>query len=217
MLDGSDDMEDPVAGTKAADGKDQAGGSRGRRADAQRNVSAILEAAQELLSTDPTASMQEVARAAGVGRVTLYSHFGSRTELLDAVFTRVMAEADRALADVDLTGDEPQALARLVRSSWRIVQQSRLLLFAAQLELPQGQIREHHDRALERVESLIRRGRRNRTFRTDLPTSWLVTVFYSVIHGAADEINAGRLTVERAPNLITATLLSAFAPPVPAT
>lgn len=205
-----------MAGTKAADGNDQAGASRGRRADAQRNVSAILEAAQELLSTNPTASMQEVARAAGVGRVTLYSHFGSRTELLDAVFTRVMAEADRALADVDLTGDEPQALTRLVRSSWRLVQQSRLLLFAAQLELPQDQIREHHDGALEQVEGLIRRGRRNKTFRTDLPTSWMVTVFYSVMHGAADEINAGRTTVERAPNLITATLLSAFAPTVAA-
>jgi TetR/AcrR family transcriptional regulator, mexCD-oprJ operon repressor len=196
---------------RAAHGEEEPG-TRGRRADAQRNVSAILDAARERLSTDPTASMQEVARAAGVGRVTLYSHFKSRTELLDAVFTRVTADADRALADVDLTGDERQALARLIRSSWRIVEQSRLLLFAAQLELPPDRIREHHHRPLDRLEGLIKRGRRNKTFRTDLPASWMVSVFYSVIHGAADEINAGRLTADRAPKLITATLLSAFTP-----
>ena len=190
-------------------------GARGRRADAQRNVGAILAAARERLSTDPTASMQEIAGAAGVGRVTLYSHFKSRTELLDAVFTHVMTDAEQALADVDLTGDEPAALARLIRSSWRIVEQSRLLLFAAQLELPADRIREYHHRPLERLESLIRRGRRNKTFRADLPVSWMVSVFYNVIHGAADEINAGRLTAERAPKLITTTLLAAFAPVTP--
>lgn len=42
----------------------------------------------------------------------------------------------------------------------------------------------------------------------------MVAVFYSVIYGAVDEINAGRLTVERAPKVITATLLSAFTPTV---
>ena len=196
------------------DGGDGAatGRPRGSRADAQRNVGAILDAARECLSVDPTASMQEVARAAGVGRVTLYSHFGSRAELLDAVFTRVMADADRALADVDLTGDERDALARLVRSSWRLVEQSRLLLFAAQLELPADRIREYHDRPLGRVEALIKRGRRSGAFRTDLPVSWMASVFYSVIHGAAEEINAGRLTAERAPKVIIATLLPAFAP-----
>jgi TetR/AcrR family transcriptional regulator, mexCD-oprJ operon repressor len=188
---------------------------RGRRADAQRNVGAILVAARERLCTDPTASMQEIAVAAGVGRVTLYSHFKSRTELLDAVFVQVMTDAERALADVDLAGDERAALARLIRSSWRIVEQFRLLLFAAQLELPADRIREHHHRPLERLESLIKRGRRNKTFRTDLPVSWMVSVFYNVIHGAADEINAGRLTVERAPKLITTTLLAVFVPVTP--
>jgi TetR/AcrR family transcriptional regulator, mexCD-oprJ operon repressor len=188
---------------------------RGRRADAQRNVDAILDAARVRLSTDPTASMQEIAVDAGVGRVTLYSHFKSRTELLDAVFVRVMTDADRALAEVDLTGDERAAMTRLIRSSWRIVEQSRLLLFAAQLELPADRIREYHQRPLERLENLIKRGRRNTTFRSDLPVSWMVSVFYNVIHGAADEINAGRLTAERAPKLITTTLLAAFAPATP--
>ncbi|MEV0570043.1 TetR/AcrR family transcriptional regulator [Dactylosporangium sp. NPDC050588] len=186
-----------------------------RRADARRNISAILDAAQACLVADPAASMQDVARAAGVGRVTLYAHFGSRAELLDAVFTQVMADAERALAEVDLDGDERRALARLIASSWRIVERSRLLLRAAQLELPADQIREHHRRPLDRVEKLIERGRQAGTFRTDLPVSWMTAVVYNVIHGAADEVTAGRLTLDQAPDVITATLLSAFAPPTP--
>ncbi|GAA1571795.1 TetR/AcrR family transcriptional regulator [Dactylosporangium maewongense] len=186
-----------------------------RRADARRNISAILDAAQACLVADPAASMQDVARAAGVGRVTLYAHFGSRAELLDAVFTQVIADAERALAEVDLDGDERQALGRLIASSWRIVERSRLLLHAAQLELPADQIREHHRRPLDRVEKLIERGRQAGTFRTDLPVTWMTAVVYNVIHGAADEVTAGRLTLEQAPDVITTTLLSAFAPPAP--
>ncbi|MEV4141949.1 TetR/AcrR family transcriptional regulator [Dactylosporangium sp. NPDC049742] len=186
-----------------------------RRADARRNISAILDAAQACLVADPAASMQDVARAAGVGRVTLYAHFGSRAELLDAVFTQVIADAERALAEVDLDGDERQALARLIASSWRIVERSRLLLHAAQLELPADQIREHHRRPLDRVEKLIERGRQAGTFRTDLPVTWMTAVVYNVIHGAADEVTAGRLTLDQAPDVITTTLLSAFAPPTP--
>jgi TetR/AcrR family transcriptional repressor of mexCD-oprJ operon len=50
-------------------------------------------------------------------------------------------------------------------------------------------------------------------FRDDLPASWLVAVFYSTLHSAADEITAGRLHDHDAPQMITATLLSAYTPP----
>jgi hypothetical protein len=36
---------------------------------------------------------------------------------------------------------------------------------------------------------------------------------HSVMHGAADEINAGRLTPDKAAEYITATVLAAFTPP----
>src|ERR1700731_535694 len=51
---------------------------RDRRADARRNIASILDAAQDCLSRDPTASIADIAQAAGVGRVTLYGHFGTR-------------------------------------------------------------------------------------------------------------------------------------------
>jgi TetR/AcrR family transcriptional repressor of mexCD-oprJ operon len=186
--------------------------ARAPRADSQRNRAAILDAAALCLRADPAASMQDVARAAGVGRVTLYTHFPSRAELLDAVFAAVVIEAEQTLAAVDLGGDEAAALDRLIRASWRTVDRFRLLLHAAQRELPGDRIREHHHQALGRVQQLLDRGRAAGTLRADLPTAWMVSVFYQVTHGAAEEITAGRIAEDAAADLISTTLLAAFTP-----
>lgn len=183
-----------------------------RRADARRNIAAILDAAQACLSDNPDASIGEIAKAAGVGRVTLYGHFGSRAELVDATFARVLADADQALDAVDLGGDPRDALARLIGSSWRVVNRSRALLVAAQRALPGERIRELHDRPMRRVHDLLERGRAEGAFRADLPGTWMVATFYSVMHAAAGEITAGRLDGQDAGELLATTLLSAFAP-----
>ncbi|MGH3403828.1 MAG: hypothetical protein ACRDRJ_15215 [Streptosporangiaceae bacterium] len=44
-----------------------------RRADARRNIAAILEAALDCLARDPQASIADIAAGAGVGRITLYT------------------------------------------------------------------------------------------------------------------------------------------------
>lgn len=59
-----------------------------KRADAQRSYDRIVEAAGIVIARDGSnASLEEIARTAGVGSATLHRHFGSRWELLDAVFT----------------------------------------------------------------------------------------------------------------------------------
>lgn len=186
---------------------------KARRADAQRNISAILDAGMRCLAHDPEASINDIAKEAGVGRVTLYGHFPSRSELIDAVFAHTVAEADAALDGVDLSGDPREALTRLVAATWRVVNACRSLLVAAQRTLPAARIRAHHDAPMRRLLSLIDRGRAEGVFRTDLPAPWLVATYYSVLHGAADEINAGRLSEEDAARVITRTLLAAFTPP----
>ncbi|HEY3557110.1 MAG TPA: TetR/AcrR family transcriptional regulator [Kribbella sp.] len=184
-----------------------------RRADAQRNIAAILDAAAECLSRNPAASTSEIAKAAGVGRVTLYGHFPSRAELIDAAFVQAIATGEETLGQVDLTGDPRAALSRLIESSWQLVDRYRSLLLAAQEALPPGRVRELHADPMARVERLLERGRASGDFRTDLPTSWLVSVMHNVMHGAAGELQAGRITSGQAAPYITATLLAAYTPP----
>jgi AcrR family transcriptional regulator len=70
---------------------------RRRRADAERSITAIVEAAFDCLCEDPGVTMSAIARAAGVGRVTLYAHFPTRKALVDAVARRAVAQAADAL------------------------------------------------------------------------------------------------------------------------
>jgi TetR/AcrR family transcriptional repressor of mexCD-oprJ operon len=184
-----------------------------RRADAKRNVAAILAAAAECLARNPDTSMGEIATAAGVGRMTLYGHFKTRAELLSAVLTRVIGDARDTLDAVDVSGDPRDALARLVGSSWLVVDRLRLVLAAAQRELPAERIHQAHERVLDRVQSLIERGRDEGAFRADLPLPWLVSLAMNVMHAAAAEVTAGRLTSGQAPSVVAATLLAALTAP----
>jgi AcrR family transcriptional regulator len=77
--------------------------ARPRRRDAQRNRDAILAAARQVFCDDGLeAPLEEIARRAGVGIGTLYRHFPSRVELLDAVLADTVQAhveaAERALA-----------------------------------------------------------------------------------------------------------------------
>jgi AcrR family transcriptional regulator len=185
-----------------------------RRADAQRNIAAILDAALTCLARGPEVNMVEIARTAGVGRVTLYAHFPSKEALVDAVVAHAIGQADAALDAVDLDhGSVPQALARLIASSWQILNQHRQLMVAGQRHLGQTRMRTHHDRAMARVELLISRGQTDGDVRTDLPRDWLVTTFYALLHAAAEEANAGRLDPVRAGDVVASTVVAALNPP----
>ncbi|MEU6431243.1 TetR/AcrR family transcriptional regulator [Microbispora sp. NPDC046973] len=184
-----------------------------RRADARRNIRAILDAAQVCLARDADASVADIAKAAGVGRVTLYGHFKTRADLVDAVLTRTMEQSDAALDAIDTAGDPRQALTRLVGASWQIVHQLHSVLQAAQRELPPERIRAVHDRTLHRVQTIIDRGRGSGAFRDDLPARWLVTTAFSLMHAAAEDTAAGRLDADDAARVVSATLLAALTAP----
>jgi TetR/AcrR family transcriptional regulator, mexCD-oprJ operon repressor len=189
------------------------GGTRDQRADARRNVGAILDAAQHCLSADPQATIAHIAAAAGVGRVTLYGHFKSRAELVDAVFERVSAQSSKVLDAVDLKGDPAAALVRLAMATWQVVHGFDAIRQAAESELPEERIRAHHDLHFRRLDALIGRGQRSGAFRRDVPRHWLVSTCYRVMHGAADDCAAGRIKRDEAGRLVAATLLAAFTPP----
>jgi TetR/AcrR family transcriptional regulator, mexCD-oprJ operon repressor len=192
----------------------EAGGTvRERRADARRNIVAILDAALDCLARDPQANVLDIAQAAGVGRVTLYGHFATRGQLIEAAFVHALRQAEEVLDALDLSGDPRDALSTLASTSWQIMDRYRGALAAAQRELPLGRIRSHVDEPMYRVAGLIGRGQRAGVFRTDLPVDWLVAMFYNVMHGAVSEIAAGRLRPEEASRVIIATLLAAYTPP----
>jgi AcrR family transcriptional regulator len=74
-----------------------AAGEKGLRRDAQRNRERILAAARTLLARDGVdASVEDITREAGVGMGTLYRHFPTKADLVDAVLEDAFAEIVRA-------------------------------------------------------------------------------------------------------------------------
>ncbi|WP_308402508.1 helix-turn-helix domain-containing protein [Streptomyces sp. TBY4] len=80
---------------------------RPMRADARRNLEKIVAAAGALIAENGAdASLEEVARRAGVGSATLHRHFPSRQALLEAVF-KDRVEVLCAKAGALLDGPDP--------------------------------------------------------------------------------------------------------------
>jgi AcrR family transcriptional regulator len=187
--------------------------ARPRRADAERNITRIVAAARATLGREPAATMDDIAKAAGVGRMTLYGHFRTRPELVEAALVEALRAGEETLSTVDLGGDARAALRRLLEKSWSLVAESAALLEAAQDVLPAGRLRDLHAGAARRMEDLIRRGRREGVFRTDLPVAWLVSAVHYILKGAAEENRAGRLATIRTAAVVIATVESIVAVP----
>ncbi|WGX96179.1 TetR/AcrR family transcriptional regulator [Nocardioides sp. L-11A] len=186
--------------------------TRPLRADARRNVEAILDAATATLARDPDASINDIAKAAGVGRVTLYGHFENRGVLVAAVVERAMRESEAALRDVDLAGDPAAALVRLIDATWQVTLRYGALVVAAEKSMPVAEMAAAHSEPRERARRLIDHGRELGRFRTDLPVSWLVTAMHTVTHAAATSVYAEELPAADAARAIAATMLGLLTP-----
>src|SRR2546430_15137350 len=101
---------------------------RPKRADAARNYDKLVAAAREAFTDDGAdASLEGIARRAGVGMGTLYRSFPSRQALLEAVYVDEVDSICRAAEDL---GDlEPwDALAAWLRSFARYATTKHALL-----------------------------------------------------------------------------------------
>src|SRR3954466_16289892 len=72
---------------------------RALRADAERSVRAILEAAERVLAEDAGASMEQIAEAAGLTRITVHRRFANRQALLEALAVSAKQQLITAIED----------------------------------------------------------------------------------------------------------------------
>jgi AcrR family transcriptional regulator len=79
------------------------------RADARRNLERVLDAATEVFAASgPDASIDEIARLAGVGHGTVFRRFPAKDDLMFAVIERHVAQLCD-LAEEALASDDPGA------------------------------------------------------------------------------------------------------------
>lgn len=103
--------------------------TRPLRADARRNRDRLVDAARSALTEHGSeASLEEIARSAGVGVGTLYRHFPRRIDLVEAVYRE---DVDVLVARADALAEDPdpwQALGEWLRAFVRYAQSKRTFL-----------------------------------------------------------------------------------------
>jgi len=74
---------------------------RPKRADARRNYDKLIAAGRDAFTEkDSSASLEDIARRAGVGIGTLYRHFPTRTDLIEAVYVEEVETLCRSADDL---------------------------------------------------------------------------------------------------------------------
>jgi TetR/AcrR family transcriptional repressor of mexCD-oprJ operon len=182
-----------------------------RRAIAERNLEAICDAAERLLEQGAEPTIAAVATESGLSRVTVYAHFRTRQELLEAVAGRAVGRCLAAFEAAKPEERDPvEALEHLTHVGWQVLDRASAVVRATGRQLPSERRRRLHEPVLAPIHGLIRRGQGQGAFRRDVPSEWLLACFYALVHAAADEVHAGRLAPEVAGRLLLVTVRDLF-------
>ena len=175
------------------------------RADAARNLTAVLHAGARLLAEDPGTSMAAIAAAAGVDRTTVHRRFANREALLSAVFQAKLDSAERVLDEARLVeAPLPVALHRYLEG---IIPVSREWPVDTRLMMqkdPAARIRRQEQSA--RVDAFIRRALDEGYLRADVDAAWARTILDELVDTVAHRFPD--LEPPQAADLVAATLLN---------
>ena len=184
--------------------------TRYQREVAERNVNAILDAAEDLVQQGQ-ANISAVAVQAGVSRVTVYAHFPTWEALLEAAVERAVRRTMAALQSVHGDDGPPvEALDRMISAAWQhLARYGAMAAAVAELLSPEAVTRTHQA-AHHTIGALLARGQADGSFRTDLPAGWLITASIALVHACAEQVRDGQIDEHDAVRILTTSIRDLF-------
>jgi AcrR family transcriptional regulator len=172
----------------------------------------LLDVAVAVLVADPSASLAEVAKAAGIGRTTLHKHYKTRDDLVRAVGHRAI---DRWEAAIDSVIDQPDVsdeLRALVEATIPIGPQLAFLWRTPVFDkTPEIAVR--WSTVEKRGLAVLTRARAAGRLAAGVPDWWLLQTFYSLIYVASEAVDTGHVAARAAPDLMLRTYLHGIGAP----
>ncbi|WP_067887247.1 TetR/AcrR family transcriptional regulator [Nocardia vaccinii] len=150
--------------------------TRAPRADAHRNRERLLEAAKTAFAEGDKVSLESIARAAGVGIGTLYRHFPTREDLIEAVYRAERRRLCEAVDDLVTGPDAAVALRAWMDRFGDYISAKREMADAVRAIIASGAITAEEARAelSTAVQKLIKAGAAQGTLRPDVPAQDVV-------------------------------------------
>jgi AcrR family transcriptional regulator len=151
------------------------------RADAQRNLERVLDAAMEAFAASgPETSIDEVARRAGVGHATVFRRFPTKEALMGAVLERRVGEI-HALADEALASDDPGEA--FFAFAWRVAELQAASRGLSQCFAECGAVEGKAD-VEARVTKIVARAQRAGAVRNDVKPADVPVLIRSALQSA---------------------------------
>ena len=164
----------------------EAAPKRKPRVDSVRNRERLIEAATEVFSADVRqASLEAVARRAGVGIGTLYRHFPTRVALFDAVYRREVDQLAELAERLVREAEPVEALRKWLHANVRLVATKKGMVEALQLVAHgSNELKAYSfERMTRALDLLLKRGVSTGAFRDDVTAEdllrTLVGIFYA--------------------------------------
>lgn len=178
-----------------------------RRSLHDRIAAGILEVAAAVLAErGETVSMAEIAKAAGVGRATLYRYFPNRDALLQGLTKVAFEELCDRIADAELdTVPVHAGIARLARGFVTAGSKYAAIINTGKKRV--DDLAEFDRKLADPVRDLLRRGVADGTLRNDLPVEVLFEMFTGLLEKALQLAARQQLGVEPASAAIITVFL----------
>jgi TetR/AcrR family transcriptional regulator, mexCD-oprJ operon repressor len=167
----------------------------------------VLLTAIGVLTRQPTAPMDEIARAAGISRATLHRMFPGRDALVRDVGTLALRRMAQALDSAELDrGDPVDAVRRLAEA---VIPEASLAAFLAGENrlFDEDTINDAWDAMDARVAALFLRGQKSGAFRVELSAAWLSEAFFDLLAGVGWAVQEGRLAPRDSNHALTELFL----------
>ncbi|MGW2488229.1 TetR/AcrR family transcriptional regulator [Streptomyces sp. NPDC001606] len=165
-----------------------------QRRNARSNRARILATARQELGRNPDITLEELARAAGVVRRTLFGHFPGRAALLDALAEEATEALQAAVADgAGATEPADRALAHSTLALWPVGDRYRMLLALARRDLGMDRVAGILEPARVRVTAIVEQGQRDGLFHTQLPAPVLGAGLEAMTVALLEQVNTGAL------------------------
>ncbi|MFI6322701.1 TetR/AcrR family transcriptional regulator [Nonomuraea sp. NPDC050556] len=174
----------------------------------------IVTSAIQHLNKSPTASMAQVAEAAGVSRATLHRHFTSREELLEAMGTRALDAWEAVQQAVNLhealKNPDAEAVERTLRDLLaglvEVADEHGFALTDYILEEHPG-LQARCDELETHEIDLITAAQRLGVLRADLPARWVSNTVYGVLVTVRESLRRGDIARRDASRLAVETFM----------